>query len=167
MDNEKEKPTGVVAYLAYARILWVASAEVRRQMRDVFCVCLHFLFSCTLLKTRYLDAWQEKKKPTDRSVLAVRDCSGAWTWHSQAPNSTFLVLTLNISRVIINKNQDFYGGYLWSTSKHWKPVTFARAHKTAAVVNAKLLANLLARPAVVSQTKSAKTQRRTNLVIST
>ena len=32
MHDAKEKPTGVVAYLAYVRILWVASAEVRRQI---------------------------------------------------------------------------------------------------------------------------------------
>ena len=30
MDDEKEKPTGVVAYWTYVRILWVASDEVRR-----------------------------------------------------------------------------------------------------------------------------------------
>ena len=27
MDDEKEKPTGVVAYWAYVRILWVASVR--------------------------------------------------------------------------------------------------------------------------------------------
>ena len=30
MDDKKEKPTGVVAYWAHVRILWVASDEVRR-----------------------------------------------------------------------------------------------------------------------------------------
>ena len=32
MDDAKEKPTGVVAYLAYVRILWVVSDKVRRQI---------------------------------------------------------------------------------------------------------------------------------------
>ena len=32
------------------------ASKIRRQMRDVFCVCLHSLFSCTFLKTRYCDA---------------------------------------------------------------------------------------------------------------
>ena len=67
------------AYLPYVRVGLGVSDKTRRQMRDVFCVCLQLALFCTLLKTRYLDAWQEKKKPTDRSVLAVRDCSGAWT----------------------------------------------------------------------------------------
>ena len=32
MHDAKEKPTGVVAYLTYMRILWVVSDKVRRQI---------------------------------------------------------------------------------------------------------------------------------------
>ena len=32
MDDEEEKPTGVVAYLVYVRILWVESDKVRRSI---------------------------------------------------------------------------------------------------------------------------------------
>ena len=30
MHSKKEKPTGLVAYLAYVRVLWVTSADDRR-----------------------------------------------------------------------------------------------------------------------------------------
>ena len=29
MHSKKEKPTGLVAYLVYVRVLWVVSAEAR------------------------------------------------------------------------------------------------------------------------------------------
>ena len=44
MDDAKEKSAWVVAYWAYVRILRIVSAEVRRKMRNVCCVCLHFAF---------------------------------------------------------------------------------------------------------------------------
>ena len=53
MDDEKEKPTGVVAYCAYVTIL----------------------FPINFVKRQYLDEEQGNKNPTDRSVLVVRDCS--------------------------------------------------------------------------------------------
>jgi hypothetical protein len=40
-----------------------------------------------------------------------------------------------------------------------KLATSAKAQRTAVVVNAKLLANLLAKPAAASQTNNAKTKR--------
>ena len=36
MDDEEEKPAGVVAYLAYVRILRVVSDKVRRQIVRYF-----------------------------------------------------------------------------------------------------------------------------------
>ena len=62
MKNKKEKPTGVVAYLLYVIILWVASDNVMHNL-------------VRLIKLRYLDEEQGNKNPTDRRVLGVHNCS--------------------------------------------------------------------------------------------
>jgi hypothetical protein len=45
----------------------------------------------------------------------------------------------------------------WKESRLWKPVTFAKAQRTAAAANARLPANLPARPLAALQIRSAKT----------
>ena len=54
----------------------IASANKKRTQLGAFCfalidACSHFVFSCTLLKTRYLDGWRERKTHRGRSVLGV------------------------------------------------------------------------------------------------
>ena len=49
---------------------------------------------------------------------------------------------------------------VWNISKLWTPATSARAQRTAAAANARLPASPHARPAAVSQTRSAKALRK-------
>ena len=42
MHDAKEKPTGVVAYLTYVRILWVVSDKVRRQIARFYQMTMRF-----------------------------------------------------------------------------------------------------------------------------